>query len=174
MDRPLDAVLVTGVYGSGKSSVGAEIADLLEKRGERYALLDLDFLSWGYPGGDDQASEHRMLLKNLAAVAGNYMAAGVRSFILAGFIRDRSELDSLRGALGMPLRVVRLTVSLAEIERRLGSDVTSGRQDDLRQAGEQIAASHGVGIEDLAVSNERPVREVAMDILDWLGWDSAS
>jgi putative protein kinase ArgK-like GTPase of G3E family len=39
-----EAVLITGVYGSGKSSAAEEIAYLLEQRGTRYALLDLDFL----------------------------------------------------------------------------------------------------------------------------------
>jgi len=42
-----DGVLITGVYGSGKSSVAAEIAFVLEDRGEPFALLDLDFLGWG-------------------------------------------------------------------------------------------------------------------------------
>jgi Adenylylsulphate kinase len=167
-----DAVLITGVYGSGKSSVGQEIANILEARDVRFALLDLDFLSWGYPGGEGLASEQRMLLKNLTAVVANYLAVGVRRFILAGLIRDRSELEGLRAELPMRLRVVRLTVGLQEIERRLSSDATTARKDDLRHAGEQIAASLGVGIEDLALSNERPIREVALDIVQWLGWRS--
>jgi adenylylsulfate kinase-like enzyme len=37
-----EAVLLTGVYGSGKSSVAAEIAYLLEQQERRFALLDLD------------------------------------------------------------------------------------------------------------------------------------
>jgi adenylylsulfate kinase-like enzyme len=41
-----EGVLLTGVYGSGKSPVAAELAYLLEHRGEPYALLDLDYLSW--------------------------------------------------------------------------------------------------------------------------------
>ena len=36
------AVLITGVYGSGKSSVAQEIAHLLDKQDAPYALLDLD------------------------------------------------------------------------------------------------------------------------------------
>ena len=43
--RRVEGVLLTGVYGSGKSSVAEEIAYLLEQRGEPYALPDLD-----YPG----------------------------------------------------------------------------------------------------------------------------
>jgi adenylylsulfate kinase-like enzyme len=41
-----DGVLITGVYGSGKSSVAAEITYLLEQRDQPYALLDLDYLGW--------------------------------------------------------------------------------------------------------------------------------
>jgi adenylylsulfate kinase-like enzyme len=48
-DREAKAVLLTGVYGSGKSSVAAEIAYLLDQQGEPYALLDLDYLSWTGP-----------------------------------------------------------------------------------------------------------------------------
>jgi adenylylsulfate kinase-like enzyme len=44
-ERRAEGVLLTGVYGSGKSSVAEEIAYLLEQRGEPCALLDLDYLS---------------------------------------------------------------------------------------------------------------------------------
>jgi energy-coupling factor transporter ATP-binding protein EcfA2 len=165
-----EAVLITGPYGSGKSSVAAEIADVLEKRREPYAYLDLDFLAWGYPGSDEEGAEHRMMLKNLAPVLANYLAAGVRVFVLAGSIRDRSELDGLEAVLRMPLRVVRLVVSLGEIEARLATDVTSGRRDDLRRAATQIAASEGVGLEGLTLPNKGPVRQAAFQILEWLGW----
>jgi hypothetical protein len=63
-----------------------------------------------------------------------------------------------------------LTVPLEEIERRLASDVTSGRKDDLREAAAQLPASKGVGEEDLTVPNDRPIRQVALDVLAWLGW----
>ena len=41
-----EGVLITGVYGAGKSSVAAEITHLLEQQRRPYALLDLDY----YPG----------------------------------------------------------------------------------------------------------------------------
>jgi hypothetical protein len=125
-----DGVLLTGVYGSGKSSVAA------------------------------------------AAVAGNYRRVGIRRFVLAYFVRDLAEVQGVREALGVPLRVVRLTVLLADIERRLAGDVTSGRRDDLREAAASIAADEGVGVEDVVVGNDRPVGIVARDVLAFLGWDS--
>ena len=149
-----DGVLLTGVYGSGKSSVAAEIAYLLEQRGEPYALL-----------------------ANLTAVAGNYRRAGIRRFVLAYFVRDQAEVRGVRETLGAPLRVVRLAVPLGDIERRLAGDVTSGRRDDLREAAASLAAGEGTagegtGVEDVVIGNDRPVRFVAQDVLDFLGWDS--
>lgn len=164
------AVLITGVYGSGKSSVVEEMASVLEERGVPYALLDLDFLAWFDTGAADGPTEHRMMLTNLAAVVGNYLAVGVRFFVLAYAVRGATELDDIRAVLPMPLKVVRLTVPMAEIGRRLGSDVTTGRQEDLREAAVWVASARGAGIEDPTVPNDRPIREVALDVLNRLGW----
>jgi hypothetical protein len=65
-------------------------------------------------------------------------------------------VQDIQAALGLPLRVVRLTVQLPDIERRLAGDVTSGRREDLREAASSIAAAEGAGVEDVAISNERP------------------
>jgi len=167
-----DGVLLTGVYGSGKSSVAAEIAYLLEQRGEPYALLDLDYLSWAGTGSEDRTEEFGLMLANLTAVAGNYRGAGIRRFVLAYFVRDLAEVRGVRDALAVPLRVVRLAVPLADIERRLAGDVTSGRRDDLREAAASLAAGEGAGVEDVLIGNDRPVGVVARDVLDFLGWDS--
>jgi energy-coupling factor transporter ATP-binding protein EcfA2 len=103
-----EGVLLTGMFGTGKSTILKEIAIILEERGVAFAAIDLDWLAWyDVPGGP---SEHEMLLRNLAAVVGTYVAEGVRWFVFA-----RS-------------------------------------------------------LEDLAVPNEGPVRRVAEDILDRLGW----
>ena len=125
-ERRAEGVLLTGVYGSGKSSVAEEIAYLLQQRGEPYALLDLDYLSWAGTGTSDRASEFGSMVQNLAAVAANYRQAGIRLFVLAYFVRSPGEVREMRKALGLPLRAARLTVRLPDIEQRLASDVTSG------------------------------------------------
>jgi adenylylsulfate kinase len=165
-----EGVLLTGVYGSGKSSVAQEIAYLLEQRGDPYALLDLDYLSWGGTGTGGREAEFGMMLQNLRAVAANYRRAGIRFFVLAYFVRSPGEVDGVREALGLPLRVVRLAVPLPDIERRLAGDVTSGRPDDLRAAAASMAAAEGVGVEDAAISNDRPIGAVAQDVMAFLGW----
>ena len=161
-------MLVTGVYGSGKSFGRRGDAAVLEEQNASYALLDLDFLAWFDTGDEEGPTEHQMMLTNLAAVVGNYLAAGVRLFILAKAVRDVAELEDLRTGLAMPLKVVRLTDPF----RRSRSGQPRRDNRATRRSAEAeawVAASFGVGIEDLTVPNDRPIREVAVEILNWLG-----
>lgn len=165
-DRPA-AVIVTGIYGAGKSSLTQEMATVLEARAISYAIVDLDFLCWFYvPGGEDPA----VGLANTAAVVKAYRDAGVRHFLVAGSIRDEVELARVRAALDMPARVVRLVVDPDEIERRLAAAVTTARRDDLTVAREWHRDAIGTGIEDLEVANDGSIRDLALGVVRWLGW----
>jgi adenylylsulfate kinase-like enzyme len=164
-----EGVLVTGVYGVGKSTVVAQMADLLEARDRQYAALDLDWLNWADAGFDSHRDD-RMLLANIASVVGNYRAFGIGLFVLAGWVGDERELARLRSTMAMPMRVVRLTLDRAEIERRDETGSNTGRDDDLVTAAGWLASGRGEGLEDIAVANDRPVVAVATEILDWLGW----
>jgi hypothetical protein len=167
--RSDEGVLITGVYGAGKSTVAAEICYLLEQRRQPYALLDVDFLGWGVPSYDG-ATGNPFMLRNLAAVVSNYREGGISVFVLAYFVPGQDELRGIREAVGVPLQVVRLTVPLPEIQQRLASDMTTERQEEALEAGRQIAAGEGVGLEDLVLANDRPVPVVAEQIMTWLGW----
>jgi hypothetical protein len=103
-------------------------------------------------------------------VVANYREAEISVFVMAYFVAGQDELRGIQDAVGVPLRVVRLSVPLADIEQRLAADVTTERQEELREAAQQIAAGAGVGVEDVVVANDRPVGIVAQQILTWLGW----
>jgi hypothetical protein len=164
------AVLVTGVYGAGKSTVVADIGGMLEDRGECYGLLDIDWLGW-FDAGGDEAAHRRVVLSNVATVCQAYLAEGVRRLALAWSIRDRGQLDAVRLAVPAPMRVVRLDVDAALVERRLSADPTEGRrQDDLHVAQEWLVVGRGVGLEDLLLPGDRPIRETSEAICSWLGW----
>jgi hypothetical protein len=163
-----EALIITGVFGVGKSSVAEEIAYLLEKGTTPYAVVDLDWLGWFGP--EDVDLHERVLMENLAAVVDNYRAVGVQLFVVAYAVADLGHLEMLNAHLGMPVKVVRLTLPLPEIRRRLASDVTSGRWDDLREAEAWLALSRGTGFAGLTMANDRPVADVAAAILEWAGW----
>jgi hypothetical protein len=164
-----EAVLVTGVYGAGKSTVVADIGDLLEKRGDPYGVLDVDWLGW-FDAGGGEAVHRRVQMANIAAVCDGYLAAGVRRLALAWSLRDRDQLDAVRRAVAAPIRVVGLDVDPELVTRRLTADPTAGRQDDLRVAREWLVAGHGVGLADLHLPGDRPIREASVAICSWLGW----
>jgi hypothetical protein len=165
------AILLTGVFGAGKSAVAVEVADLLEASVPPYAAIDLDWLCWSNARGADH-DEHEILARNLAALAANYREAGVGRFVLAGSVADAATLEAVRAALAVPVLVVRLTAPLAIIEERLSSSPTTGRAEDLARAREWLAAGTGTGLEDEVIENVGSVRDTAIRVLELAGWSS--
>ena len=165
-----EAVLLTGVYGTGKTSVCEELAERLESAGVAYGAIDLDWLGWFNAPQLDAAAAQRTDLDNLSAVATNYADAGVQRLVLAGAVRSNVVLVATRTVIPFPLRVVRLTVPLHEIERRLSNVVTVGRARDMRNATRWIERGIGADVGDVVIANDRPIRDVADHILQWLGW----
>jgi gluconate kinase len=172
-------VLIVGVYGTGKTSVCEEIAHLLDSSGAAYGAIDLDWLGWySVPGQTSGSHEHEWLdpvaLSNLETMVRNYLAAGVDHVVLAGSVWSETELTALRAALPLPIRVVQLTLPFEEIEKRLSTAVTAGRAEDLRAAARQTdlvrTRPPDAVVPDVLVANDRPIRAVAQEIIDWLGW----
>ncbi len=163
------ALLVTGAYGTGKTTVVEELAQRLEDADLAYGAIDLDWLMW-FDAGLEPETQQQVFLANLQTVATNYVSAGVTRLLLSGAVADRSALDAIRQALPMPLRVVRLILPLARIEARLGEAVTSGRANDKRAAAAWLAAATGVGLEDITFTNDRPIGETTDAIAQWMGW----
>jgi len=166
----MEGVLITGVYGTGKTSVCEELAELLEPAGTAYGAIDLDWLAWFNASGVDGAAVQKVELANLSAVVDNYVEAGVERFVLAGAVRSDVELAAIRAVVPFPLHVVRLTLPLDEIRRRLSAAVTAGRERDARNAERWLAEGIGADVGDLVVANDRPIDEVAEEIIEWLEW----
>jgi hypothetical protein len=162
--------LVTGVYGAGKSTVVADIGALLESRGERYGVLDVDWLGWFDAGAGPQANE-RVTLSNVRAVCAAYLEVGVRRLALAWAVGDLAQVEATRRAVGVPMAVVRLEVDSTVVQSRLANDPTQERrEDDQRVALEWLREGRGVGLEDLLLPGTLPVRQISEAICSWLGW----
>ena len=88
-------LLITGAYGTGKSTLAAEMAELLADRHIPCAAIDLDWLGWFWLPGDRGHTVNDIVVANLRAVAAHYSDAGVDRLILAGTIRTPDELAAL-------------------------------------------------------------------------------
>jgi hypothetical protein len=164
------AVLVTGVYGAGKTTVAVELVDRLAAAGDAVAAIDLDWLGWyEAPVAWDEHEDPRMTLRNLGALRDAYLEAGVRSFVLAGAAREPSTVERLRSVLRIPMEVIRLDVDADAVRGRLTGDPNGSRGEDLEVALRDLAA--GRVVEDAwPVDGTRPTAEVASAILEHLGW----
>lgn len=112
----MQTVFVNGTVGVGKSTV-AEAMSAAEA--SPHAVLDLDAIRSFYPAPDGDPFNVGLELRNLAALAANYRAAGAQRLILAGVIERRDFLPRYEDAVGGRLRVVRLVASPGVIAERL-------------------------------------------------------
>jgi hypothetical protein len=167
-----EAIVISGVYGVGKTSTTAQIADLLEEQGVRYAALDLDWLSWAWtPDGGHDHQVDRLMLEHLDLVVRNLRRRGNDRFVLAGAVMTTAGWDAIRATLDMPVRLVRLVAPVALIRPRLANEPTTGRDDDARQMEAWLASpDDDVPVADLEVPNTGTILETAQAILAWSGW----
>lgn len=142
---------------------------MLEAAGVPYAAFDLDWLAWANVD-DHGPAAHRLMLANVRDVVRNARDTGMTRFLFAGSFTDATYIADLGDAAAMPIRTVRLTAPIEVVARRLAPSPTAGRQDDLESARAALAAGIDAGIGDLVVDSDRPLREVATEILGWAGW----
>ena len=166
-----EALAITGRYGTGKSTLAAQIGDILDDTSVRYAAIDLDWLGWYEDHRPRPPGDWSVLLRNLASVVANYRSIDIDHFVVAFALRSTDDVTLLSEAMGMPVRTVELLVPIDVIELRLASDPTTGRLLDLEGSREWAKEdSAAIGFADLVISNDRPIQDVATDVLDWLGW----
>ena len=167
---PPSVLLLTGVPGTGKTSVAIQIGCVLEAHGRTYALVDLDWLAWFDAGpAQSPSAVHTMLERNLRSVLTNYTDLPLDFYVLTRAIRTQGELDSVRAVLGPSTAVVELVLPFDEIARRLGDDVTAARADDLREVEEWLSDPNRPQ-PDHVVANDQPIDDVAAQVLVRLGW----
>jgi predicted kinase len=163
-------LLITGTAGAGKSAVAKEIGELLRGNATGYAVIDLDAIAKcetdpPVPGRFESA----LLLANLEAIWPNYRRYGVRFFVLARAVVDRSELDDLRACIPRShWTVCRLTAPEPLVAQRLRMREPGIAQDFLLRVSPALAAEMAAeAIEDFLVTNaDRPLTNVAGDVLD--------
>ncbi len=168
MSGEREGVLLTGGLGAGKSAVAIEAHAVLAEHGVPNALLDLDHLGWASPDPRSGETIQSLLLANLRALRPQFERAGVRRFLLTRAVGGSAEVEAVRTAFGLPLAVVRLTAPRAVAEARIHArDVGAELRSNLDTL-DAFAAGAG---EDFELANDgRPIRAVALELLDRLGW----
>ncbi len=114
----------------------------------------------------------QVLIANLKSVVSNYLDAGVCKFLFAWSIRNKQDLETLKSVTPFPLKVVGLTAPLEVIKERLSKDVTTGRHEDLDNTERWLLEGLDSSIFNAEIANNRPILEVANEILTLLDWNN--
>ncbi|KOV83724.1 AAA family ATPase [Nocardia sp. NRRL S-836] len=157
------ALLITGPVGVGKTTVAQAVGDLLARAAVPHAVIDLDWLAASWPAPPGDRFNFELQLRNLAAVARNYLDAGAHRLVLAGVVESRADRQRYADVLGVDLAVCRLRADLAVVERRL---VGRHRDDgELRwhveRSRELERIFDAAGVADFVVAADGEVAQVA-------------
>ena len=114
-------IWLTGLSGSGKSTIAHAVADRLNAAGTLGYVLDADNLRHGLNAdlGFDDASR-RENVRRIGAVAALFADAGAVTLvpIISPFADGRAQARAVHHAANLPFAEVHVATSLAECERR--------------------------------------------------------
>jgi adenylylsulfate kinase len=168
------ALLITGTVGSGKTSVAGALGDQLAQAKIANAVIDVDWLRRSWPCPPNDPFNRGITLRNLRAVAHNYIESGVHRLVLAGVIESHAERDAYQAALGVPLTVCRLRVDLQTVRQRLirrHEDDVIGLRWHLNRSGELEQILQQAKVEDVAVdATTDSVHQVAQAVMAATRW----
>jgi hypothetical protein len=164
-----DVLVLHGPPGSGKTTVGNAMAEILRQSGLPYLVLDIDELERVYPERDPF-----MKWRILASIWPNYHSLGAIKVILPVLIDTAEDLRQLRAAA--PAHSVTIC-ELSAPEAILNDRVTAREPNEfwrskLRGLVDKYG-QRGAGLQfgDFRVSTEAgSAQSAAEEILDHLGW----
>jgi hypothetical protein len=168
---PVPLLALSGSVGVGKTTVLVEVHDLLSARGVPHACVERDALAYSWP--ERGYFNQDTVLENLAAVWANFRAAGAERLVVAGVVERPEDLAGFRRAVpGARITVCRLVAAEAtRLERLRDRERGAGLEWHLHRTVELERVLEAARLDDFTVVNEdRPVRDVALEVLARAGW----
>jgi ribose 1,5-bisphosphokinase PhnN len=165
-------LLITGTMGAGKTSVLGEASDILTLENIVHAAIDLDAFGLAHLSSAD-ASNDVVMYRNLQAVCKNYAALGVRRFLVARAMEDRTMLEACRRAVSAKNTVVcRLTASTETMRQRVKMRESGVLHEQFIARVEKLnSILDRALLEDFTLASEdRSVNQIAREMLLKAGW----
>ena len=174
MNHKIPVLLISGPVGVGKSVVGGEVAEILERNKTPYTFIDFDQIRYTYPKPDDDPWGNRLGLENLAAIWRNCSRSGSLNLIVSYVVEHASFIDMLLNVVPEgDISTVQLTADLETLEARLiGREIGSGLKWHINRAAELTSSLAAVSTPcDYRINTERRVvTDIAEEIISKIAW----
>ena len=164
-------LLVTGPVGVGKTTVLHEADSFLIEAGVCHATVELEEIARCWPKAIE-SSRASFVCQNLATLWSNFAVVGASRLLLSGLVERRSEVERVATAVpGADVTVVRLHAPLPVLEQRIRLREPASPDGELDGARWWSRHFEGEQPEDyLVATDQRPVREIAREVLRLAGW----
>lgn len=172
-DGGTQVLIVNGTVGAGKTVVAEQVGELLREREVPHAVLDVDLLRWVWPPPEGDRFAQQVVSDHLTAMAGTLSTRGYRHVVLAEVVEDPADRERYELAFdGADVRIVRVVANQTTREARIVAREAARESRDwhLARTVELEAVLDAVGLDDAVVSNDRPLRDVAAQVLAAAGW----
>jgi hypothetical protein len=168
----IEVGVITGPVGVGKSTVLHEADSLLIRTGVPHATVELEDIARFWGSKPSESGNAAIAYRNLAAVWANYQAGGADRILLSLLMERLSDLQPVYEAIpDAEIKVVRLQAPLALIEERLRLREKTIPEEEVSAAQWWVSRLENSSFADHVVNNDqRPPREVAMEVLHLLRW----
>jgi len=170
----VEALLIGGRSGVGKSVVGWEVSARLRAAGVARAIVEGDFMGHVHPPPAGDPDRTGLVERNLTAVWANFAALGYRRLIYTNTLSVLPELTGMfERALGADVRLIRvlLTASDATAHARLTArELGSELEDGLRTSDARARVLDTAVTATRVPTDGRSVIDVATEIVALTGW----
>jgi hypothetical protein len=151
---PGAALIISGVTGVGKSTVGWQVYQRVRASGRHAACVDLEQIGFGRPAPAADRHHHRLKAANLAALWRTYHAAGAERLVVIGTVESAEAVQVYADALpSVSFTVCRLQANRSTLRARtrqrgrgigadLAGDSPAGQPEAVLRAVADRAAPH--------------------------------
>lgn len=174
MDNKIPVVLISGPVGVGKTSVGNEVAKVLERNRTPHTFIDFDQIRYTYPRPDDDPWGNQLGFANLAAIWGNCSRSGSLNLVVSYVVEDISFINMLLEVIPeAEVKTMQLSASLETLEARLSvREIGSGLNWHISRSAELAdSLAEVITPSDYRINTDRrTVIEIAEEIVKKIDW----
>lgn len=174
MNKTIPIVIISGPVGVGKSVVGGEVAEVLERNKTPHTFIDFDQIRYTYPRPADDPWGNRLGLENLTAIWRNCSRSGSLNLIISYVVEDTSFIDMLMESIPEGnVSTIQLSAELETLKTRLsGREIGSKLNWHINRAGELATslADESTPSNYRINTDNRTVTDIAEEIVNNIKW----